>query len=123
MSIYPTALQSETIIHRAEDEPAGAMVRAERTDAQLVGLILAGDETAANDVRLVLPETGVCSTDAAYSNAASEGCCGGPAPAGNDACCVDDAVAKESGAAGCGCGAAQAKPVAAKSCCGSEQNA
>lgn len=84
---------------------------------------LAGDEAAANDVRLVLPETGVCSTDAAYSNAASEGCCGGAAPAGNDACCVDDAVAKASGAAGCGCGAAQAKPVAAKSCCGSEQNA
>ncbi len=46
MSIYPTALQSETIIHRADDTPAGAMVRTERTDAQLVGLILAGDETA-----------------------------------------------------------------------------
>ena len=35
MSIYPTALQSETRIHRADDEPAGVMVRAERTDGQL----------------------------------------------------------------------------------------
>ena len=42
---------------------------------------LAGDDAAANDVRLVLPETGVCSTDLAPSIAASEGCCGGPAPA------------------------------------------
>ena len=81
----------------------------------------AGDEAAANDVRLVLPETGVCSTDAAYSNAASEGCCGGPAPAGTDACCVDDATAKASGAAGCG--VTEVKPIAAKSCCGSAQNA
>ena len=42
---------------------------------------LAGDEAAAKDVRLVLPETGVCSTNLAPSIAASEGCCGGPAPA------------------------------------------
>ena len=42
---------------------------------------LAGDEAAANDVRLVLPETGVCSTNIEAEIAASGGCCGGPAPA------------------------------------------
>jgi catechol 2,3-dioxygenase-like lactoylglutathione lyase family enzyme len=31
-------------------------------------------------------------------------CCGGPAPAGTDACCVKDADAKASGESGCGCG-------------------
>ena len=66
---------------------------------------LAGDDAAANDVRLVLPETGVCSTDLAPSIAANEGCCGGPAPTEADACCADDAAAKASGETGCGCGA------------------
>jgi RNA polymerase sigma-70 factor, ECF subfamily len=46
MSVYPTVLQKETAIHRAEDEALNAVFRAERTDAQLVGLILAGDQTA-----------------------------------------------------------------------------
>ena len=58
---------------------------------------LAGDETAARDVRLVLPETGVCSSDLAPSIAANEGCCGGPAPIESDACCVADAAAKANG--------------------------
>jgi catechol 2,3-dioxygenase-like lactoylglutathione lyase family enzyme len=31
-------------------------------------------------------------------------CCGGPAPAETDACCVTDADAKAAGVAGCGCG-------------------
>jgi len=84
---------------------------------------LAGDEAAANDVRLVLPETGVCSTNIAAEIAASEGCCGGPAPADADACCVDDARAKASGAQGCGCSVVEAKPVVAQSCCGSKANA
>jgi arsenite methyltransferase len=35
---------------------------------------------------------------------AADGCCGGPAPVGVSACCVQDAAAKASGAAGCGCG-------------------
>lgn len=84
---------------------------------------LAGDNAAAEDVRLVLPETGVCSTNIAAEIAAQAGCCGGPAAAGADACCADDAVAKASGAAGCGCGHAQAKPVAVTaSCCGSTRN-
>jgi arsenite methyltransferase len=34
----------------------------------------------------------------------ASGCCGGPAPAGVEACCVQDAEAKASGEAGCGCG-------------------
>jgi thioredoxin reductase len=67
-----------------------------------VAAFLAGDLEAANTVRLVLPETGVCSTNLAAH--AETGCCGGPAPADTDACCVADAKAKEAGAAGCGCG-------------------
>ncbi|TIQ71809.1 MAG: flavoprotein, partial [Mesorhizobium sp.] len=37
------------------------------------------------------------------SGALSQGCCGGPAPATVDACCVDDAKAKADGKSGCGC--------------------
>jgi hypothetical protein len=84
---------------------------------------LAGDEAAANDVRLVLPETGVCSANLAPSIAASEGCCGGPAAANVDACCVEDATAKASGVGGCGCSVAEVKPVAAQSSCGSKADA
>ncbi len=123
---------------------------------------LVGDWESARAVQLVLPETGVCSTDrgdgggcctpalavpitttnlitltpvsasvkslqlvAADSRAggaAATGCCGGPVPAGADACCVQDADAKAAGQAGCGCGAtedAAAIPVAAVGgCCG-----
>jgi hypothetical protein len=63
---------------------------------------LAGDHQAAREVRLVLPETGVCSTDSVAGSAS--GCCGGPAPAEADACCALDAEAKALGEAGCGCG-------------------
>jgi hypothetical protein len=67
---------------------------------------IAGDHRAAREVRLVLPETGVCSAAPASSNGekASAGCCGGPAPKQVDACCVADADAKAEGRAGCGCG-------------------
>jgi thioredoxin reductase len=44
------------------------------------------------------------------------GCCGGPAPAGIDACCVADAEAKTAGRGGCGCGPSRAGPAVA--CCG-----
>ena len=71
---------------------------------------LAGDESAANDVRLVLPETGVCTSDLVPS-AAGAGCCGGPAPVGVDACCVKDVEAKQAGEAGCGCGSRQSAAV------------
>ena len=62
---------------------------------------IAGDREAAERVELVLPETGVCTRSAAPAAGA---CCGGPAPAGVDACCTDDAKAKQQGKAGCGCG-------------------
>ena len=84
--------------------------------------MLDGDVAAAESVQLVLPETGVCSTDlvggsccgatapqqpaASVGVAASADCCGGPAPVGVEACCADDADAKAEGAAGCGCGPA-----------------
>jgi thioredoxin reductase len=69
--------------------------------ARSVVALLAGDVAAAERVELVLPETGVCSTDVAV---AGGGCCGGPAPEEANACCVDDAVAKSEGKDGCGCG-------------------
>ena len=68
--------------------------------ARSVVAMLAGDVEAAERVELVLPETGVCSTTAVDG----AGCCGGPAPAEVDACCVDDATAKAAGQSGCGCG-------------------
>jgi hypothetical protein len=66
-----------------------------------VAAAIAGDFAVADDVRLVLPETGVCSVPA--GEAAAAGCCGGPAPKEADACCVADAIAKADGKAGCGC--------------------
>lgn len=75
--------------------------------ARSVAAAIAGDMKAADDVRLVLPETGVCSTQVDRGDApTSSGCCGGPAPKGVDACCVADAVAKAENKAGCGCGVA-----------------
>ena len=71
-----------------------------------IAAAIAGDLAAADDVRLVLPETGVCSTRPVIEVYESAGCCGGPAPAKVDACCVADAVAKDEGKVGCGCRAA-----------------
>ena len=71
-----------------------------------IAAAIAGDMAAADDVRLVLPETGVCSTRPETVASASAGCCGGPAPAKVDACCVADAQAKDLGKPGCGCEAA-----------------
>ncbi len=67
---------------------------------------IAGDHAGAREVRLVLPETGVCGAATAVS------CCGGPAPADADACCVLDASAKAAGRDGCGCAAARPAAVA-----------
>lgn len=72
--------------------------------ARSVVAALANDMAAADDVRLELPATGVCSTD--FAPVASAACCGGPAPATEKACCVKDALAKSSGKSGCGCGKA-----------------
>lgn len=69
---------------------------------------IAGDHAAAREVRLVLPETGVCSAVGVVTASASAGCCGGPAPAAVDACCVRDTDAKAAGASGCGCATAPA---------------
>jgi thioredoxin reductase len=96
--------------------------------ARSVAAHLAGDQEAARRVELHLPETGVCSGAPPARSAGTEAatvaccrpkvvapaavavavgsCCGGPAPAGVEACCADDAAAKAEGGAGCGCGAA-----------------
>ncbi len=71
--------------------------------ARSVAAAIVGDLKAADDVHLVLPETGICETDFVEDGA---GCCGGPAPAAADACCVADNVAKLAGKQGCGCGPA-----------------
>ena len=77
-----------------------------------VAAALAGDMEAADDLQLILPETGLCS-DPTEDEA---GCCGGPAPAGIEACCVKDAVTKSAGEAGCGCATPKA-PARATACC------
>lgn len=72
--------------------------------ARSVAAALAGDLAAADDVQLVLPETGVCTTGGLLGAPASAAaCCGGPAPATVDACCVLDANEKAQGHAACGC--------------------
>jgi thioredoxin reductase len=72
--------------------------------ARSVVAMLSGDIAAAERVELVLPETGVCNTTLSVAGA---GCCGGPAPAEVDACCVADADAKAAGESGCGCGTSE----------------
>jgi thioredoxin reductase len=74
--------------------------------ARSVVAAIAGDMTAADQVQLALPETGVCKVEFEPDGLVSGGCCGGPAPATSDACCVADVVAKDAGKAGCGCGLA-----------------
>jgi hypothetical protein len=64
---------------------------------------LAGDHAAAREVHLVLPETGVCNSDAIDGGGEAASCCGGPAVADATACCVADEVAKAETDAGCGC--------------------
>ena len=46
MSSYQTALQSETLIKRADEESVDVAVSVARTDRQLVELVLAGDGSA-----------------------------------------------------------------------------
>ena len=69
--------------------------------ARSVVAALAGDFAAADDIHLVLPDTGVCVTDFEAA-----GCCGGLTPAETDVCCVADGAGKEVGEKGCGCGVA-----------------
>lgn len=79
--------------------------------ARSVAAALAGDFEAADKVQLVLPETGICLADpqpnaggCCSGPAIRTSCCGGPAPAESEACCVADVVAKELSGKGCGCG-------------------
>ncbi|MBC3919221.1 NAD(P)-binding domain-containing protein [Undibacterium sp. CY18W] len=91
---------------------------------------LTGDLAAADHVQLILPKTGVCSTQPVYElpeKDANAGCCGGAAPTGSNACCVLDADEKAKGNAGCGCSTQEGTqastptaipaPVKAKSSC------
>ena len=80
-----------------------------------IACALTGDAAGAATVELTLPETGVCSASVPRPSGADEvegaaSCCGGPAPAEADACCVQDAEAKAVGKDGCGCGS---EPIAA----------
>ncbi|MFC4170871.1 NAD(P)-binding domain-containing protein [Microvirga sp. GCM10011540] len=75
--------------------------------ARSVAAAIAGDLASADDIHLVLPETGVCSAPPAASDGQpSSACCGGPAPVDADACCAADADAKARRGEGCGCGTA-----------------
>jgi thioredoxin reductase len=75
----------------------------------------AGVATPARNIDLIR-------ADSRAGDVAATGCCGGPAPAGADACCVKDADAKAAGQDGCGCGTAavtSSEPVVvAGACCG-----
>ena len=67
---------------------------------------IAGDMAAADAVQFELPETGVCTINNTGGGGDAQACCGGPAPENVNACCATDAVAKQNGKAGCGCGTA-----------------
>jgi len=71
---------------------------------------LVGDQAAARQVQLVLPETGVCRTSAIAPPATESGCCGGPPRVLAEACCARDEAVKIAGEAGCGCGATDTTP-------------
>lgn len=71
--------------------------------ARSVAAAIAGDLAAAESVQLVLPETGICQDPGIEVHS---GCCGGPSLTDPAACCVADAVAKQAGKPGCGCGPA-----------------
>ena len=79
---------------------------------------LAGDHAAADEVRLILPETGVCSSNLVPPQEAKAGCCGGPAKENVDACCAEDETAKAQGAAGCGCATPKVAEAKSSACCG-----
>jgi len=99
---------------------------------------LVGDHAAAERVELRLPQTGVCVTrprgatrasaslsaqpnaaiaPAMAGAAAAADCCGGPAPASADACCVQDMEAKQAGEAGCGCSSPTVEAAPQKAAC------
>ncbi len=92
---------------------------------------IAGDQAAADAVRLELPQTGVCTGSGVRAKSAdgscavepkpvpAAGCCGGPPVANSSACCVADETAKAGGEGGCGCGEKSAATANARAgCCG-----
>jgi RNA polymerase sigma-70 factor (ECF subfamily) len=51
MSSYPTVLQNKTLItHRGDEDASDVPVNVERTDRQLIDLVLAGDGTAFEEI-------------------------------------------------------------------------
>jgi thioredoxin reductase len=81
--------------------------------ARSVTAAIAGDLAGADRVELVLPGTGICTTDfdepgccGSLAAAGATDCCGGLPVAKEDACCAADEAAKASGRNDCGCGAA-----------------
>lgn len=81
--------------------------------ARSVVAALAGDLAAADDVQLVLPETGVCVTDFSDGSDAPAGCCGPSAFAGSSCAAPADPPV-----AAAGCCPPSAKPKAPSGCCG-----
>ncbi|GJD47381.1 Ferredoxin--NADP reductase [Methylobacterium crusticola] len=65
-----------------------------------VAAALAGDLAAADDVRLVLPQTGVCATS--RGDADADGCCGVPAPAAAGTCCPPAPARRSASTSFCG---------------------
>ena len=79
---------------------------------------LAGDEAAATDVRLALPETGVCSTNLVPAEADANACCGGPAAKTSASCCTSEAEPTVQTVGGCGCNEPEvARSTVAAGCC------
>jgi hypothetical protein len=64
-------------------------------------------------------ETRTADRDKGREHKAASGCCGGPTPAGTNACCGGDAAVKVAGGSGCGCGSPAVAPTRPKTaCCG-----
>jgi hypothetical protein len=61
---------------------------------------IAGDMLGADDIHLVLPETGASSSNVGTSGAYL-GCYGGPAPEVVNACCESDVIARATAGQGC----------------------
>ncbi|WP_431281125.1 FAD-dependent oxidoreductase [Humitalea sp. 24SJ18S-53] len=78
-----------------------------------IAAALAGDWTAAREVHLDLPETGVCSSDRPAPGAEATACCTDTTPQG--ACCPPKPAL--AAAAPC-CGPVATPPTPAKGCCG-----
>ena len=79
--------------------------------ARSVVAALAGDLEAADRVELLLPETGVCSSNLGDDG---ESCCGVEAPS---LVAIEEPAGESAGCGSGGCGGARQIPIKAKSCC------